>query len=122
MMNEEKYVRIYRNNLVFLDNLTYREIAKAIIYYYETNKEINVADFLSFVSSQGRFYPEVLHIINECDETLEEKVFNDYLKTIRKVNKQNTINELKQSLKEELDQNKKIEIAMKIAELKKGSV
>ena len=53
----------------------------------ETNKEINVADFLSFVSSQGRFYPEVLHIINECDETLEEKVFNDYLKTINGVNR-----------------------------------
>ena len=122
MMNDEKYVRIYRNNLVFIDNFLYREIAKAIIYYYETNKEINIADFLSFISSNERYYPEVLKIVNECDETLEEKTFEDYLKSIQKGNKQKTIKELKHELKEELDQNKKIEIAMKIAELKKGSV
>ena len=122
MMNEPKYVRMYQNNLVFLDNLNYREIAKEIIYYYETNKDINMADFVSFASSNERFFPDVLHIINESDDNLEENVFNDYLKKIKVKNKEKTIKELKVNLKEELDKNKKMEIAMKIAELKKGSV
>ncbi len=123
MMNEAKYVRIYQNNLVFLDDLNYREIAKALIYYYESNKDINLADFLSYASTNERFYPEVLDILNKCsEESLEEEEFFDYLKTINIGNKQKTIKELKQSLKEELDKNKKIEIAMQIAELKRGSV
>lgn len=123
MMNEAKYIRIYQDNLVFLDNLNFREIAKAIIYYYESNKTISMADFLTYASTNERFYPEVLDIINEgSEEQLDENVFMDYLNSIQKGNKQKTIKELKQSLKEELDKNKKIEIAMQIAELKKGSV
>lgn len=122
MMNDEKYVRIFKNNLIYLDNLNYREIAKEIIYYYETNREINVADFLSFASSNERFYPIVIDIVNESEEEFDEQTFRDYIDSINKANKKNTIKELKQSLKEELDKNKKIEIAMKIAELKKGSV
>ena len=122
MMNDEKYVRIFKNNLIYLDNLNYREIAKEIIYYYETNREINVADFLSFASSNERFYPIVIDIVSESEEEFDEQTFRDYISSINKANKKNTIKELKQSLKEELDKNKKIEIAMKIAELKKGSV
>ena len=122
MMNDEKYVRIFKNNLIYLDNLNYREIAKEIIYYYETNREINVADFLSFASSNERFYPIVIDIVSENEEEFDEQTFRDYISSINKANKKNTIKELKQSLKEELDKNKKIEIAMKIAELKKGSV
>ena len=122
MMNDEKYVRIFKNNLIYLDNINYREIAKEIIYYYETNNEINVADFLSFASSNERFYPIVIDIINQKEEEFAEDTFRDYLGSINKTNKKNTIKELKQSLKAELDKNKKIEIAMKIAELKKGSV
>ena len=82
-----------------------------------------MADFLTYASTNERFYPEVLDIINEgSEEQLDENVFMDYLNSIQKGNKQKTIKELKQSLKEELDKNKKIEIAMQIAELKKGSV
>ena len=122
MMNEPKYVRIYQNNLVFLDNLNYREIAKAIIYYNDTNKDINVADFLSFASSNETFYPIILKIVNNGDENINEDIFMDYLETIKNTNKRKTIKELKKELKEELDKNKKIEIAMKIAEIKKGCV
>lgn len=123
MMNEAKYIRIYQNNLVFFDNLNYREITKEIIYYYNLNKTINIADFLSFANTNERFYSDILDIISECNEdVLTESVFNDYLNTIKSGNEKNTIKELKQSLKEELDKNKKIELAMKIAEIKKGSV
>ena len=95
MMNDEKYVRIFKNNLIYLDNLNYREIAKEIIYYYETNREINVADFLSFASSNERFYPIVIDIVSESEEEFDEQTFRDYISSINKANKKNTIKELK---------------------------
>ena len=122
MMNASKYVRIFRNNLVFLDNINYREIAKSIIYYYEINKDINIADYLTYVSCNEKYYQLVLEIVSLKIEELNEDAFNDYLQTIRVCNEKKTIDELKKSLKEELDKNKKVEIAMKIAQIKKGSV
>ena len=123
MMNNEKYVRIYQNDLIYFNNLKYREIANEIIYFVQTNNTINIADFLSFAVNNELVYKDVLNIINTCsDNNIDEKTFYDYLNTLKNYNKKITIEELKHEMKQEMDKNKKIEIAIKIAQIKKGSV
>ncbi len=123
MMNDAKYVRIYQENLVFINEAKYREIVKEILYYYELHQTINLADFLSFVTNNENVLPDVLNIVNVCsDIELEETAFYDFLKSIKVVNEKQTIKELKEKLKNCMDKNEKIKIANQIAEIKKGCV
>lgn len=123
MMNDEKYVRIYQSNLIFMNDLKYREIVKEILYYYDLHNNINVADFLVFAINNEAVYQDILDIVNECsDIIMEENVFYDLLKSIKSTNEKQTIKELKSKLKNSMDKNEQVKIAMKIAEIKKGCV
>lgn len=123
MMNDEKYVRIYQSNLIFVDDVKYREIIKEVLYYYDLHKSINVADFLVFAVNNEAVYQDILNIVSDCsDMIMEESVFYDLLKSIKSTNEKQTIKELKDKLKNTMDKNEKIKIAMQIAEIKKGCV
>ncbi len=123
MMNDHIYIDKFMEEMLIFDNVSYREIAKEIIYYNNVNKGINIADFLTFAQTSESFYPVILDIVSHGnDSLLDMQTFEDYLKSIKLTNKKNTIKELKNALKTEMDQSKKIEIATKIAEIKKGCV
>ena len=47
MLNGEEYINEYRNKLGFFREQIYREIANEIVYYYDVNKKITVADFIT---------------------------------------------------------------------------
>lgn len=59
MMNDIKYIKIYQNNLGYFMDKTYRQIANEIVYYSEHNKEINQADFISYISKNEELYKTV---------------------------------------------------------------
>ena len=121
MMNDIKYIKIYQNKIGFFEDASYRAIANEIVYYYEKNKAINVADFLSHVSSTN-LEELTQEIINLQDDELSIDTFNSYIKVIEKKTDELKIKQLKKQLKDELDIAKRLEIANRITEIKKGSV
>ena len=122
MMNDIKYIKIYQNNLGYFLDKTYRQIANEIVYYSEKNKDINQADFISYISKNEELYQTVMEIIDTEDENLSQEELYKIIRVIDEKNRELQIKKLKKELKEEMDIAKKIAITEKIAEIKKGSV
>ncbi len=120
MMNDRSYIKMYQRQLGFIPFANYRNIANDILYFYDLNKTINVADFISFASNKAETYKLVLSIVSENAETeFLESEMELYIKIIKEYMAKQEIIKLKEKMKNELDVNKKVEIASKIANLKK---
>lgn len=121
MMNDFKYIKSFQNNIGYFSKKIYREVANEIVYYYEENKNISVADFITFSLKNEHVYSLVLSIIsNSSDDEINQSNFNIYLDLVKEHNVKSEISILKERLKNELDSEKKLIIAEKIAKLKKG--
>lgn len=121
MMNDSVYIKMYLKNLGFFKEQVYRMIASEIICYYEMNKTINIADFMTYASN-SKLKEQIMDIIsNVKNDKLNDKVFNDSVNLIKKKTKESSIKELKEELKTTFDESKKEEIIEKIIELKIGS-
>ena len=121
MMNDSIYVEEYKNRLGFFKDSLYRQIANEIVYYESENKKIDLADFLTYVMDNDSIYQNVKEIINRSgNEIINIETMQDYLNAASKLIVKEEIKELKKQMKIELDINKKLEIAKKIADLKKG--
>ncbi len=123
MMNDVKYIKAFSNKVGYFNKKIYRDVANEIIYFYETNKFINLADFISYINKNEHALGTVMSIIgkNNTDE-IDNLEFNLYIKLVKEDNEKYEITILKNKLNKETDINKKIIIAEKIAQLKKGSV
>ena len=123
MMNDEEYINEYQKKLGFFNEAIYREIANEIVYYLETNGEITVADFITYVSSKDSIKGKVMEIVNDsANDELSIEAMDEYIKAVLKVVNKNEIKRLKDMMKKELDVDKKMKLAMQIAELKKEDV
>lgn len=122
MMNGEEYIKLYQTQLGMFPEKKERAIANEILYYYETNKTMNLADFITYVETTN-LKTEIMDIIENVKiQELSEKAMEELIANAKKKWKEKEIKELKEELKKELDINKKIQIAERIAEIKKGSV
>lgn len=122
MMNDKNYIEMYLKKLGCFNDFLHRDIANEIVYYYDKYKTINLADFITYISEKD-LKDEVMRIVNDSEiSELNENILEDYFKSINKLMVKDKINELKEKMKLELDDAKKIKLAEKIKELKKGSV
>ena len=122
MMNDKKFVEMYLKKLGCFNDEIHRSIANEIVYYCDKYKSITLADFITYIND-NELKDEVMKIVNSSViAELNENILEDYFKTINKLMIKDKINELKEKMKIELDDAKKIKIAEKIQELKKGSV
>ncbi len=123
MMNGIEYIKEYQKRIGFFSDELYREIANEILYFSEINKGITVADFITYVSDKDRIRNKVMEIVNETvNEDVSMEVMEDYIRAVLKVMTKNEIKRLKLLMKNELDVDKKMKLAMQIAELKKEDV
>ena len=123
MMNDYKYINKFQKDLGYFSIKKYRTIANDIIYYYDTYKDINLSDFITYITTHEYLYDDAMAIIkNNNIEELTSKTFEDLLKTASIEEAKITIKNLKNEMHNELDEEKKAELALKIFELKKGSV
>ena len=120
MLNDKKYIEAYQKNIGYFSKPIYRNLANYIVYYYNEKKDVNIADFISFVFDKKEEYDKIIAITNEFKENLNDELFKDYVNVYLKNQKEEQIKELKNKLKNEIDMNKKINIAKQIAEIKKG--
>jgi len=120
MLNKSTYIKMYEKQLGYFEQKIYRDIAHEIVYYYRLNKDIDIADFISFVNNKELINEKVLEIIsNGNEEEINEEIFSEYIEVIKRELILNEIKELKNQVKEELDINKKVELLKRLTEIKK---
>ncbi len=119
MMNDPKYILMYKSKLGYFKDANYRGLANEILAYYEIHKTINLADFLTYAES-SKLKEEIYKITTSIkDENINEQIMEEYIVAVRKKMKEQEIKELKEQQKQELDENRKLNIAMRIQALKK---
>ncbi len=93
------------------------------MYYYDVNKKITVADFITYVTDKESIRDKVMDIVNNMlDEELTINAMDEYIDVVFKNDKKEEIKRLKEEIKKELDVDKKMKLVQKIAELKKEDV
>ena len=101
----------------------YRLVANNLLYYFELEREIDFADYLTFTEN----YPEVCEVVKEIIREIHVDEFNEkdmeaVLKIVKGVLDKERINEIKKEMKNELDMNRKKRLFEEIINIKKGSV
>lgn len=120
MMNGEEYVSEYQKKLGYFSEPIYREIANEIIYFCEANQTITVADFITYVTDKSEIKDKVMELVNDSiNDEVTLEAMDEYILAVSKVMTQNEIKRLKNMMKNELDADKKMKMAMQIVELKK---
>ena len=123
MFNDGKYIERFKKELGYFNNKKYRSIANEAIYYYEKNKFIDLSSFITYVSNKEYIYDDVMEIIK--NNNLEDLTMDDFISFITFANKEmvrEQIKDLKEKIANEIDATKKLELANKLIELKKGCV
>ena len=118
MLNDAYYIKAF-SDLNYIPDAFYMSLAKDICAYYILYKNIEIADFLTYIKEDEEKYKMVVEVINEHDEELNSSDWNNYIKFIKKWINDNKIEELKLRLKNTLDINEKLELNDRIAKLKK---
>lgn len=120
MMNDGSYIKSFSKQLGFFDSKLHRGISNIIMYYYEKHKTISLAEFISYISNNNELYDDIMAIINNnADMELNDDFFMENIKAIKKAGIESEIKKIKQEIKTELDINKKVKLATRLAELKK---
>lgn len=125
LMNDKKYLVIFNKQLGFLKRKEERELVRIIEEYLEKYDKINFADFISYSQNIDNIR-ELVNTISSSDikfdDELSEKVFMEYIDGVKKIYAKENAKKIKEAQKDETDINKKIDMAEKLIELKKGSV
>lgn len=123
MLNDIKFIEKYKKELGFLDNKKYRGIASEIIYYAESHGSIDMASFITYINTKDYLSDDVMEIIKEVNlEVLDMATFEEFIHVANNELAKKEINDLKEKIANELDSNKRLELANKLIELKKGCV
>ena len=123
MLNDIKYIEKFKKDLGFLDNKKYRGIVSEIIYYAESHKNIDLASFITYINTKDYLSEDVMEIIKEVNlELLDMNTFEEFIYAANAEMAKKKIWELKEKIANELDANKKLELAEELLELKKGCV
>lgn len=117
MLNDSYYIKAF-SAINYIPDTFYMSLVKDIEAYYILNKNIEVADFLTYIKEDELKYKRIVDIINE-DYIIDESDWKNYINFLKKWINEKRIDELKNKLKNTLDINEKLEINDKIAKLKK---
>lgn len=122
MMNSVNYIKMFQVQLGMFPEKEHRVIANEIMYYYEKNKDINLADFITYAETTD-LKKEIMAIINKgyMDEVSDEVMLELLMSFKNKIRRQKEL-EIKKQLKLEMDENKKVALLEELTKLKKGCV
>ena len=119
MIRNSEVMRIYKKNKCYFPSQNYRYLVNEIVHYYDKHDNINIADFITYLSDKE----ELLNEFNKIDvmDIPEEYSYDeimDYINLLNDYSVKEQIKKLSEKFKTETDEIKKIEIANEIQELK----
>ena len=119
MMNDIKYIKLYEQELAYVPNEEYMQLASDLLAFYIKYNYINMADFISYEVSNDS-YELALSVIDEfINNELSDLEYVGVIEKIKNNICEDKINKLKEKLKVTTDINEKLSIADEIAKLKK---
>lgn len=119
MLKDEKIINTVEHKIAFFPDESIRTLANKIIYYYHKYKEINIADFMSYIADEEnelKLFNEII-MMNLKDRYIDEEI-EDYIKVINSYPVRKKINELTKKIKEESDPIKQASILSEMLLLK----
>ena len=121
MLNNEWVIdEVKKAKLNILDN-DYRITVTEIIYYYDTNGSINLADFYTYINDREDTKKVIDEVINnKLPEVIEKEVLYDYFEVIRDYCKKKEIDRLNDLISKEVDPLEQAKLAEKIRILRMG--
>ncbi len=119
LLNDIKYIKLYNQELGYLPDKKYDEIAQDIIAFSLKFNYINIADFLAN-SYEAEYIDELDNIVTDCiNLKLLDNDFIGYIRKIKDLDSNQKIKSLKEKLKTVTDINEQAKIMDEIIKLKK---
>lgn len=121
MLKDKEITYKYEKVFPYLPTKIYRFLSSEIMYFVKKYDTINTSDFLNYIKDKQELVDLVSEILNfDYQNEYTEEEITDYFKVLREYNFKSEVDRLTQQLKTETDLEKKIELAQKITNLKKG--
>ena len=123
MMNDTECMKLFVKSRIDLPKSKYRLVANNLLYYFELNREIDFADYLTFSESYKDVSPVVKEILANVKITsfkLED--MKAALEIVKKVIDEERIQAIKKEISAELDVSRRKKLFEEILEIKRGCV
>lgn len=119
MLKSDEVVKQVENNISYFPTMEIRFLSNEIICFNHKYGKIDVADFISFISSKEELLKVLYEILNmNLKDEYTNLEIEDYITVIKKYFKKSKISKLEKSLKEENDPLKQAEILSEIMAVK----
>lgn len=120
MISNGKYISYFVKELGFLSEKWQRSLVNEIRYYYKTNNNICLADFITYLGDKTELQNILYEIIAKYgDLNITDELFYEYVKAEKKSLLCSEIKRIKQSIKTEKNEEKKRALAEELTKLKK---
>ena len=119
MIKDDRVINMVENRVGYFPDKNIRELSNEIIYYFHKYGIINVADFISYISSRNEILNTLKEILamNIKEDFLIDEI-EDYIFVINEYHKEVKINDLNKKLKEEKDPLKQAKISLEIMKIR----
>ena len=119
MLKSDEVLSLVEHNISYFPSMDIRYLSNEIIDFYHKYGKIDVADFISFISSKEELLKVLYEIINmNMKDEYTNLEIEDYISVIKKYFKKSKISKLEKNLKEETDPLKQAEILSEIMAVK----
>ena len=119
MLKDDRVINMVEKRIGYFPDKNIRELSNEIIYYFHKYGIINIADFISYISSRNEILNTLKEILamNIKEDFLIDEI-EDYIFVINEYHKEVKINDLNKKLKEEKDPLKQAKISLEIMKIR----
>ena len=119
MLKDDRVINMVEKRIGYFPDKNIRELSNEIIYYFHKYGIINIADFISYISSRNEILNTLKEILamNIKEDFLIDEI-EDYIFVINEYHKEVKINDLNKKLKEEKDPLKQAKIYLEIMKIR----
>ena len=123
MMNDTESMKLFIKSNIELPKSKYRLVTNNLLYYFELNREIDFADYLTFSEGYKDVSPVVKEIISNIKITsFKIQDMKAALAIVKKDLDEARIKEIKKEISKELDVARRKKLFEEILEIKRGCV
>ena len=123
MMNDTESMKLFIKSNIELPKSKYRLVTNNLLYYFELNREIDFADYLTFSEGYKDVSPVVKEIISNIKITsFKIQDMKAALAIVKKDLDEARIKEIKKEISKELDVSRRKKLFEEILEIKRGCV
>lgn len=119
MLRSSEVIHVYDNKITYMPTKKYRFLAREISHYYKIQGNIELADFMTYISEKDELMEAVSEVnrLSLKDEYSLSEI-DDYIKTILDYNIEIEIKRLTNEMKQVTDPIKKASIASRIVDIR----